>query len=151
MAQFTACGVTFELPDGWEDRSVHQFVAATPAYQGAGEPSANAPLETSISVTRLGPTTLERAVSGLTAPEAEEVTVLRAERRQTDSGEYYERVIRFSDPVRGGAVQQSLRLIELGGQVYALGFIARPADFNEAYRLFSMAAEQFASQKRKRT
>lgn len=93
-------------------------------------------------------TTLSSAIDALTPPDPKDAVVLRAEKRQSDNGGvYYERVIRFADPVDGAGVQQSLRLVEAGGKVYAFNFSAPGPDFNDGYRLYSQVIGQFVAQK----
>ncbi|MBI5509976.1 MAG: hypothetical protein HY903_14565 [Deltaproteobacteria bacterium] len=149
--RFYACGVFFSAPEAWQDRTVHAFVG--PRLED-GLPVAKSryslKVNPSVSIVSLGAMDLSAAIEAMPPPkEVDDLTVL-AEGRKTEAyGEVFERVVRYTEPIEELAVQQSLRLVALGGEVFALTFSCTASAFNRQYDLFADLAQAFVAEKQR--
>jgi hypothetical protein len=147
--QFYACGVYLAVPSDWRDRTIHAFVGPPEGRDPRVARSRRAAaVNPSVSISTLGRSTLTEAIRAMPPPsEAMDMTILGESQHVEPWGRLFERVIRFSEPVENRVVQQSLRLVEVSGEVFALTFSSPASDFNRQYDVFAKLAASFVTQK----
>ena len=126
---------TFALPDTWAGQGV--FTMTDPTSDDGGP-------VTRIVVVSLGAKDLATAVAAVPPPaELDDLTVLYAQFREGEGLRFFERVVRFADPTTDAPVQQSVRIVAIGGESYALLFSTAAYRFRDAYPTFSDFARTF--------
>lgn len=131
----TSAHGTFALPENWEGRGV--FTMTDPSSDDGGP-------VTRIVVVSLGSKDLAAAVAAVPPPaDLDDLTILFAQFREGEGLRFFERVVRFADPTSEAPIQQSVRIVAIGGESYALVFSTAAYRFQEAYRTFSEFARTF--------
>lgn len=129
-------GVPIDVPASWRDQTIFTFRAAV-------DPTVPGPPPT-VSMIRLQSASLQEAIDDLKLPgDVESLSVLSVGQRP-DLG-VFEQVIRFADPHTDAAVQQAIRLFEVGGHVYAFSVMAPGADFADAYAVLAKVQRDFVA------
>jgi hypothetical protein len=130
-------------PEGWSDTTVQTF---TGPDKGPKAGVLNDPrLRASITVAEVhGTSSIDEAVRANPPPMGvERLTVVYEQMREGERGRFFERVIRFAEPFAETAVQQSLRIVEVGGKVYALSLSCAASEFKREYESFARAVTSF--------